>query len=99
MRPEFYPEKCCVCGVSFRLMASELLSAARDRLTFTCPCGHTQQFSDSGARRAVEWLEANRPDLLGTETKEQAWAREEAEIQKKLRDIDDWLARRGKYAA
>ena len=88
-----YPTVCCQCDIAFTLPRESIPELARTRKVFCCPCGHEQFFNDHGARSAIEWLRvADWPAPPPEPTPEQR-------LEAKIRDIDDYLARRGRYAA
>lgn len=121
---EWAPEKerfytnCHVCVIKFWLPAKELKRLSRadnsgERPGYCCPCGHRAQFTDAGAKRAMEWLGENHPDILNpkpkvlvpstklkvdVKAKVESDAEYEKRLAEKIKEIDDFLARRGKYA-
>lgn len=78
------------------------------RQHFFCPAGHEQWFGDEAAGYWTRWLATNHPEILYGDRKpppvekkvEIPKETEEDKIRKleaKMKDIDDFLARRGKY--
>lgn len=97
---EGYLDTCCVedCGITYFLPWEGIPELARTRGLIVCPCGHKQHMTNSGAAKAIralyEYKEYKRQ--LGTPTLEDS--DREAKLNAKIKDIDDFLARRGKYA-
>lgn len=104
MDTTYFIQECRVCGIQFHIEHSQLAEHARWRTGFFCPCGHGMIFNDQGARKAIEWLTQqgyySKPmsDQEMRDRKLKAEAERERRLMSKIQEIDDFLARRGKYA-
>lgn len=104
MDTSYFIQECCKCGIRFSIENNQLVEYARWRTGFFCPCGHGMVFNDFGARKAIEWLQQqgyySKPisDQEIRDRKLKAEAEREQRLMNKIREIDDFLARRGKYA-
>lgn len=105
---------CPICGITFYMLASQIRGiAGASRNSFSCPCGHNIKLGDKTARIAMEWYAGGythpasimKQEFVIPSAKlepklepEKPKVDFEKQLAEKMKEIDDFLARRGKYA-